>query len=116
MWTIAHEEEEFIGGCLRGNIQFRGHKPPKTKEALIRAYKNEHAVTVKKVKKAGEELFSRTIKFYVAKGKMGDVRIGDMLWMLLHDQIHHRGQLSVYLRLVGAKVPSIYGPSADEPW
>lgn len=28
--------------------------------------------------------------------------------------IHHRGQLSVYLRLTGASVPSIYGPSADE--
>jgi uncharacterized damage-inducible protein DinB len=27
---------------------------------------------------------------------------------------HHRGQLSVYLRLNEAKVPSIYGPSADE--
>ncbi len=34
-------------------------------------------------------------------------------WVLNH-QIHHRGQLSVYLRLVGAAVPSIYGPSADE--
>ncbi len=34
-------------------------------------------------------------------------------WVLNH-QIHHRGQLSVYLRLVGAPVPSIYGPSADE--
>jgi uncharacterized damage-inducible protein DinB len=28
---------------------------------------------------------------------------------------HHRGQLTVYLRLLGAAVPSIYGPSADEP-
>jgi uncharacterized damage-inducible protein DinB len=28
--------------------------------------------------------------------------------------IHHRGQLSAYLRPMGAKVPSIYGPSADE--
>jgi uncharacterized damage-inducible protein DinB len=27
---------------------------------------------------------------------------------------HHRGQLTVYLRLLGAKVPAIYGPSADE--
>ena len=27
---------------------------------------------------------------------------------------HHRGQLTVYLRLNGAKVPAIYGPSADE--
>ncbi len=34
---------------------------------------------------------------------------------LLNHIIHHRGQLSVYLRLTGAKVPSIYGPSADEP-
>jgi uncharacterized damage-inducible protein DinB len=29
--------------------------------------------------------------------------------------VHHRGQLSVYLRLLGVPVPSIYGPSADEP-
>lgn len=29
--------------------------------------------------------------------------------------IHHRGQLSAYLRPMGARVPSIYGPSADEP-
>lgn len=29
--------------------------------------------------------------------------------------MHHRGQLTVYLRLMGAKVPSLYGPSADDP-
>lgn len=34
--------------------------------------------------------------------------------MMIHDQIHHRGQLSVYVRLAGGKVPSIYGPSADD--
>ena len=34
-------------------------------------------------------------------------------WVMNH-LIHHRGQLSVYLRLTGSKVPSIYGPSADE--
>lgn len=38
---------------------------------------------------------------------------GDMLWHLLLDLIHHRGQLSTYLRAMGGKVPSIYGPSAD---
>jgi uncharacterized damage-inducible protein DinB len=38
-----------------------------------------------------------------------------MLQMLLHDHIHHRGQLSVYVRLTGGAVPSIYGPSADSP-
>jgi uncharacterized damage-inducible protein DinB len=30
--------------------------------------------------------------------------------------VHHRGQLSVYLRLVDVPVPSIYGPTADEGW
>lgn len=30
--------------------------------------------------------------------------------------IHHRGQLTVYLRLVDVPLPSIYGPTADEPW
>jgi uncharacterized damage-inducible protein DinB len=48
--------------------------------------------------------------------QMGNVRRGDALWMFLNDSIHHRGQLSVYLRMAGAKVPSIYGPSGDEPW
>ena len=33
---------------------------------------------------------------------------------VLHHIIHHRGQLSVYLRLTGVPVPAIYGPSADE--
>ena len=33
---------------------------------------------------------------------------------VLNHMIHHRGQLTVYLRLIGAKVPGIYGPSADE--
>jgi uncharacterized damage-inducible protein DinB len=40
--------------------------------------------------------------------------VGGLLWLALFDFIHHRGQLSTYLRPMGAKVPSIYGPSADE--
>jgi uncharacterized damage-inducible protein DinB len=28
--------------------------------------------------------------------------------------VHHRGQMTVYLRLMGAKVPALYGPSADD--
>jgi uncharacterized damage-inducible protein DinB len=50
-----------------------------------------------------------------------DAAIGDfwkdkkynMAWGFLFDAIHHRGQLSTYLRAMGEKVPSIYGPSAD---
>jgi len=35
-------------------------------------------------------------------------------WVMNH-LIHHRGQLSVYLRLNDIPVPDVYGPSADEP-
>lgn len=34
--------------------------------------------------------------------------------MGVNQMVHHRGQLTVYLRLLGAKVPGIYGPSADD--
>ncbi len=37
-----------------------------------------------------------------------------MAWGFLFDAIHHRGQLATFLRAMGAKVPSIYGPSADD--
>jgi len=40
--------------------------------------------------------------------------VGGLLWIALFDVVHHRGQLSVYLRPMGGKVPSIYGPSADD--
>ena len=42
-------------------------------------------------------------------------RVGVVRGMILNHLIHHRGQLSVYLRLTGVPVPSLYGPSADEP-
>ena len=47
---------------------------------------------------------------------MGDIPNIQFLWFILHDHIHHRGQFTVYQRMAGGKVPSIYGPSADEPW
>ena len=41
-------------------------------------------------------------------------RVACMRGMIMNHIVHHRGQLSVYLRMLGEKVPSIYGPSADE--
>jgi len=41
-------------------------------------------------------------------------RVAMLRLFLLSDAIHHRGQMSVYLRLLDVPVPSIYGPSADE--
>jgi uncharacterized damage-inducible protein DinB len=41
-------------------------------------------------------------------------RIGFLRSVLMNHVYHHRGQLSVYLRMLDVPVPSIYGPSADE--
>ena len=41
-------------------------------------------------------------------------RIGCVRGMILNHLVHHRGQLSVYLRMCDVPVPSIYGPSGDE--
>lgn len=65
---------------------------------------------------ASDETLRGKVHFLVAPKTMGEMSRMDLLWFLLHDQIHHRGQLSVYLRMADGKVPSIYGPSGDEPW
>jgi len=53
----------------------------------------------------------------LAKGDrvvMAVPRVGILRSIMLNHWYHHRGQLSVYLRLLDVPVPSIYGPSADE--
>jgi uncharacterized damage-inducible protein DinB len=52
---------------------------------------------------------------FLAGGQLvfgGTVR--DHCWWILFDLVHHRGQLSTYIRPMGGKVPAIYGPSGDE--
>jgi uncharacterized damage-inducible protein DinB len=44
----------------------------------------------------------------------GEQPIGQFLWGFLFDAVHHRGQLTTYIRPMGGKVPAVYGPSADE--
>jgi uncharacterized damage-inducible protein DinB len=53
--------------------------------------------------------------------KMGDRVLftssrGETIRSTVNHLIHHRGQLTVYLRLIDVPVPSMYGPTADEPW
>jgi uncharacterized damage-inducible protein DinB len=93
--------------------------PPPAPESfaeIITAFEQAHRRTSELVRGTREEDLSGTVRFFVAPKTLGDVPKLHFLWFLLHDQIHHRGQLSVYLRMAGGKVPSIYGPTADEPW
>jgi uncharacterized damage-inducible protein DinB len=111
-------EEKVIEGAITGNLPFGAPPPPPpvTIAELTRMYETGHRELVAKVQAMPESRLGATMKFPVGPGQMGDARVGQVFWMMLMDHIHHRGQLSVYLRILGARVPSIYGPTADEPW
>jgi len=65
---------------------------------------------------ASDDDLRQQVTFMVGPKTMGQISRHDWIWFLVHDEIHHRGQLSVYLRMADGKVPAIYGPSGDEPW
>ncbi len=90
-------------------------EPPARMADVIAAFAQGHARMVDLVSKKDDQL-TGTVKFPVAPKTLGDIPLDQFLWMLLCDQIHHRGQFSIYVRMADGKVPSIYGPSGDEPW
>jgi len=91
-------------------------EPPPSMEAIIAELEKSHRAVAEAVKTMPDETTFGTVRFFTAPKTMGDVPTLQFLWMLLCDQIHHRGQFSIYLRMADGKVPSIYGPTADEPW
>ena len=116
-WRLVMEEKVFVNGAITGEFDFMSQpKPPETMQDVVKTYEGNHAENVAKIKKMTDADFNKMVKFFVAPKTMGDIRSGDTLWMMMMDTIHHRGQFSIYLRMADGKVPSIYGPSADEPW
>jgi len=73
----------------------------KAAKETLSGFDDRRAMATWKLTKQGKELFAAP-------------RIGVVRSILLNHWYHHRGQLSVYLRLLDVPVPSIYGPSADE--
>lgn len=90
--------------------------PPEKWSDILSALEKAHGEARKMVAAASEAELTEKVHFFVAPKTMGEYSRLDFAWFLLHDHIHHRGQFSVYLRQAGGKVPSIYGPTADEPW
>ncbi len=91
-------------------------EPPESWEELLGALEQAHRDFADLIRSSPDHELHEKVQFFVAPNTLGDVSRMDWIWFLLHDQIHHRGQFSVYLRMADAKVPSIYGPTADEPW
>ncbi|MDP3795329.1 MAG: DinB family protein [bacterium] len=78
-------------------------------EEVWKSYEDAHRAFTDAVRAMPDEEWSGNIDFFGTPSRRADT-----CWMTLLDTIHHRGQLSVYIRLAGGKVPAIYGPSADE--
>ena len=91
-------------------------EPPATVEEMAAALKQQFEALEAAIRAANDEKFEGNIQFMTGPKQVGEVNLMDFLWFILFDHVHHRGQLSTYMRIAGAKVPSIYGPSADEPW
>ena len=57
--------------------------------------------------------WTRKGQFFSGGKLVLEMPIGEFLWFILFDAIHHRGQLSTYIRPMGGQVPPIYGASGD---
>ncbi len=115
-WMFVTEQKA-SEQALDGGIEFgKMPKAPATLPEVVAVYEQSSKAFVDRIRKTPEAELNKTVKFYVAPKQMGDMRKMDVLWLMLMDSVHHRGQFSVYLRMADGKVPSIYGPSADEPW
>ena len=104
--------DEFVSGVPSG----KPPAPPENWSEILDAVEKSYSEFRELIAAASVEELDGKVHFMTAPKTLGEWPRMDWLWFLLHDQIHHRGQFSVYVRIAGGKLPSIYGPTADEPW
>lgn len=108
---IASSEKFFLDGVTNGKFAGGGEMPESIKSAadVLAWYDSNVPPSIDAVKALSGEGISQTIDFF---GMMQAQAVAYLTLMVNHS-VHHRGQLSAYLRPMGAKVPGIYGPSGD---
>jgi uncharacterized damage-inducible protein DinB len=116
-WTFVIENNISIA-ALNGPLKLGGGFPPAPPllADAIAAYESSAKELIATLERTPDSRLGETIQFPTGAKSMGEFPVIEFLWFMQMDAVHHRGQLSVYVRMAGGKVPSIYGPSADEPW
>lgn len=116
VWLLTLEEAMGSGLIDTGQIDWKEPQPPPPAglDEIVAAFERHHADLAKRLSSLDNAGWDRKAKFLVNGQAVMEETIGEFLWISLLDAIHHRGQLSVYIRPMGGKVPSIYGPSADD--
>jgi uncharacterized damage-inducible protein DinB len=111
-WHIVAAEVRFLEAVASGAFDFSGGPRPEsisTPAQVVEWYSERFAKAIDRLKHTTGEQLVKIIDFrgLFQLPAVAFVQIG------LNHSIHHRGQLSMYLRPMGAKVPSIYGESFD---
>ena len=111
-WHIASAENFFMGGIAAGQFNYAGGKRPdaiRCAADVAAWYGETFQANFARLTELSSDQLLRIVDF------RGLFQYPAVLYLqfTLNHSIHHRGQLSAYLRPMGAKVPSIYGESHD---
>jgi uncharacterized damage-inducible protein DinB len=112
VWTLTGELQACVDAATEHQAEWQS--PPDIGiEEMIVKYERLSSELADIVASMDEDGWSSSAKFLYNGKVVSEQPIGQFLWFILFDAIHHRGQLSAYLRPMGSTVPAIYGPSAD---
>ena len=109
-WQIVCEEQLIIDALESGRMEWAPPAMPATMKEVLAAYDAQSARMGDRWNALSAERWQGKLDAF---GQEHDASA--MAWGFLFDIVHHRGQLTTYLRPMGSTVPQIYGPSADEP-
>jgi len=98
-----------------GQINWNEPAPAESVTQVVEGLNKAQEELEKRLKNLDDQTWENKKVQLLAGGQVAfEETLGEMLWTTHFDLIHHRGQLSTYIRPMGGKVPSIYGPSADD--
>lgn len=109
---IGHEQD-LIELVDTGSIHHRIQVPFDDHAHAVSLFESARDELVGKLGAADDATWSSPGEFLLDGNVLYRMPRMNLGWILFLDAIHHRGQLSTYLRPMGSKCPSIYGPSAD---
>ncbi len=89
-------------------------QPMKTSAELLKGLDKSLADARAALEGTTDEYLMTPWRLLVAGNVVSETPRHEMIRDTLNHMAHHRGQMTVYLRLMGAKVPALYGPSADD--
>ncbi|HVO80527.1 MAG TPA: DinB family protein [Terriglobales bacterium] len=115
IWLQVVEKRCWFELLDTGRITWKIGPATLSRNEMIAAYTRAHEELAPLLKKLDDQTWNEKLTQFVVDGQVCyETVMGHMFWMGFFDAIHHRGQLSTYIRPMGGKVPAIYGPSADD--